>query len=416
MEVCSLADDPWARLQFSMDDGPAKPFGQDTGFARRKLTDRIDVNAPGDIFLSGRKLTLGMVGTGPEALGIRFAQPVLGLPRVFHGETGFTDYFTVDDQRNGSFGLFLACESLARWSPVNAMSVGEGAQVVKIAERSRVSQTLFWREAVSEQITIVSAISGRPMAGMKVVWRSPDLDEVTTTTNFYGEARIRFVPKTPGAAQLTATVGDAQYSESISVPYFLHEPREIKELVSEDLAGYPGQEITARTSVVSANTGEPLANVEVMWEYDNATLPATLTDAEGMAMVRFVLGAAGEAVLWASVKGGLAGWDVKALRLTVNERPAAVKSVVAAPNPAFVMDWVNMTALIVDKASEEPMPKRCILVSINGRPFIESSTDGNGKFQTSWRVMDPSETVSLDVKVENPDGTSSSGSVHVRIE
>ncbi|VVQ02724.1 hypothetical protein [Pseudomonas fluorescens] len=416
MEICSLASDPWARLQFSMDFSQAQPFGQDTGFARRKLTHRIDVNAPGDTFLSGRKLTLGMVGTGPEALGIRFAQPVLGLPRVFHGETGFTDYFTVDDQRNGSFGLFLACESLARWSPVNAMSVGEGAQVVKIAERSRVSQTLLWREAVSEQITIVSAISGRPMAGMNVVWRTPDLGEVTTTTNFYGEARIRFVPKTPGAAQLMATVGDAQYSESISVPYFLHEPREIKELLSEDLTGYPGQEITARTWVVSANTGEPLANVEVMWEYDNAALPATLTDADGMATVRFVLGTAGEAALWASVKGGLAGWDVKALGLTVNERPAAVKSVVATPNPAFVMDWVTMTALIVDKTSGEPLPKRKILVSVNGRPFIESSTNGNGKYETSWRVMELSETVSLDVKVENPDGTSSSGSVLVRIE
>ncbi|MFJ2528844.1 hypothetical protein [Pseudomonas helmanticensis] len=416
MEICSLASDPWARLQFSMDFSQAQPFGQDTGFARRKLTHRIDVNAPGDTFLSGRKLTLGMVGTGPEALGIRFAQPVLGLPRVFHGETGFTDYFTVDDQRNGSFGLFLACESLARWSPVNAMSVGEGAQVVKIAERSRVSQTLFWREAVSEQITIVSAISGRPMAGMNVVWRTPDLGEVTTTTNFYGEAWIRFVPKTPGAAQLMATVGDAQYSESISVPYFLHEPREIKELLSEDLTGYPGQEITARTWVVSANTGEPLANVEVMWEYDNAALPATLTDADGMATVRFVLGTAGEAALWASVKGGLAGWDVKALGLTVNERPAAVKSVVATPNPAFVMDWVTMTALIVDKTSGEPLPKRKILVSVNGRPFIESSTNGNGKYETSWRVMELSETVSLDVKVENPDGTSSSGSVLVRIE
>lgn len=416
MEVCSLASDPWDRLLFSMDLSPAQPFGQDTGFARRKLTHRIDVTAPEDTFLSGRKLTLGMVGTGPEALGIRFTQPVLGLPRVFSREAGFTDSFMVDDKRNGSFGLFLACESLARWSPVNAVSVGEGAQVVKIVERSRVSQTLLWREAVSGQITIVSAISGRPMAGMKVVWRSPDLGEVTATTNFYGEARIRFVPTTPGAAQLTATVGDAQYSESISLPYFLHEPREIKELVSEDLTGYPGQEITARTWVVSANTGEPLANVEVMWEYDNAALPATLTDADGMATVHFALGTAGEASLWASVKGGLAGWDVNALGLTVNERPAAVKSVVASPNPAFVNDWVTMTALIVDKAYGEPMPKRKILVSINGRPFIESSTNGNGKYETSWRVMDLSETVSLDVKVENPDGTWSSGSVHVRIE
>ncbi|MNN69954.1 hypothetical protein D3C81_1857810 [compost metagenome] len=79
-------------------------------------------------------------------------------------------------------------------------------------------------------------------------------------------------------------------------------------------------------------------------------------------------------------------------------------------------DWVTMTALIVDKASGEPMPKRKILVSINGRPFIDSSTNGNGKYETAWRVVEQSETVSLDVKVENPDGTSSSGSVLVRIE
>ncbi|WP_434709710.1 hypothetical protein J3P75_06625 [Pseudomonas sp. R1-1] len=416
MQVCSLASDPWDRLLFSMDHSPAQPFGQNTGFARRKLTHRIDVTAPEDTFLSGRKLTLGMVGTGPEALGIRFTQSVLGLPRVFSREAGFTDSFMVDDKRDGSFGLFLACESLARWSPVNAMSVGEGAQAVKIAERSRVSQTLYWGEAVSEQITVVSAISGRPMVGMNVVWTSPDLGEVTTTTNFYGEAQIRFVPKTPGAAQLTATVGNAQYTESISLSYFLHESRQIKELFSDDLTGYPGQEISAQACVVSANTGEPLANVEVMWEYGNTSLPATLTDTDGMATVRFVLGSAGEAALWASVKGGLAGWDVETLRLTVTERSAVVKSVIAAPNPAFVNDWVTMTALIVDKASGEPMPKRTILVSINGRLFIDSSTNGNGEYETSWRVMDLSETVSLDVKVENPDGTSSNGSVHVRIE
>jgi hypothetical protein len=416
MEVCSLADDPWDRLQFSMDDGTAQPFGQGTGFARRKQTHRIDITAPEDTFLSDRELTLGMVGTGPEALGIRFTQPVLGLPRVFSREAGFTDSFMVDDKRNGSFGLFLACESLARCSPVNAMSVGEGTQVVKIAERSRLSQTLYWGEAVSEHITVVSAISGRPMAGMKVIWCTPDLGEVTTTTNFYGEARIRFVPKTPGAAQLTVTVGDAQYSESISLPYFLHEPRQIKELFSDDLSGYPGQAISAQALVVSANTGKPLANVEVMWEYDDKSLPATLTDADGKATVQLALGASGETALWASVKGGLAGWELETLRLTVTERPAVVKSVVASPNPAFVSDWVTMTALIVDKASGEPIPKRKILVSINGRPFIESSTNGNGKYETAWRVMELSETVSLDVKVENPDGTTSSGSVHVQIE
>jgi hypothetical protein len=415
MQVCSLASDPWDRLLFSMDFGPAQPIGQDTGFARRKLTHRIDVTAPQDTFLSGRKLTLGMVGTGPEALGIRFTQSVLGLPRVFSSEAGFTDTFMVDDKRNGSFGLFLACESLARWSPVNAMSVGEGAQVVKFAERSRVSQTLYWGKAVSEQITVFSAISGRPMVGMNVVWRSPDLGEVTTTTNFYGEAQIRFVPKTPGAAQLTATVGDAQYSESISLPYFLHEPRQIKELFSDDLTGYPGQEISVQALVVSANTGEPLANVEVMWEYGNTSLPATLTDKDGMATVRFFLGSAGETGLWASVKGGLAGWDVKALSFSVSERPALVASVVASPNPVPLQNYVSMTALIVDKYSREPMPDRKIQVSNNGAPFIESKTDHKGRYESHWRPISITETVSLAVKVNNPDGTSESGAVTVKV-
>ncbi|WP_095048233.1 Ig-like domain-containing protein [Pseudomonas sp. Irchel s3h9] len=407
--------DPWTELWVSFDNKPAQLWGEKTCFPRRKGQHRIDVKAAANSALLDCSLALGMTGNGPEELGIRFDGPMLGEFQRFT-EEGLTYLYSAGDLKNGRFGLCFACERLANLSPVNAMSLGEGAQVVKIAERSRGSQTLLWGEAVSEQITVVSAISGRPMAGMNVVWRSADLGEVTTTTNFYGEARIRFVPKTPGAAQLTATVGDAQYSESISLPYFLHEPRQIKELFSDDLTGYPGQEISAQALVVSANTGEPLANVEVMWEYNNTSLPATLTGTDGMATVRFVLGTASEAALWASVKGGLAGWDVETLRLTVTERPAVVKSVVAAPNPAFVNDWVTMTALIVDKASGEPMPKRKILVSINGRPFIDSSTNGNGKYETAWRVVELSETVSLDVKVENPDGTSSSGFVLVRIE
>ncbi|WP_311882778.1 MULTISPECIES: Ig-like domain-containing protein [unclassified Pseudomonas] len=416
MEVCSLADDPWARLQFSMDNGPAQPFGQNTCFPRRKLTHRINMTAPGDTFLSGRELTLGMVGAGPEALGIRFAQPVLGLPRVFSSEAGFTDSFSVDDKRNGSFGLFLACDKLARWSPVNAMSVGEGAQVVKIAERPRGSQTLLWGEALSETITIVSAISGRPMVGMNVVWRSPDLGEVTTTTNFYGEARIRFVPKNPGAAQLTVTVGDAQYSESISLPFFLHEPREIKELVSDDLTGHPGQEMTAQALVVSADTGEPLANVEVMWEYDNTSLPATLTDAEGKTKVHFVLGEPEKDSLLASVRGGIAGWDVRALILDIVEsRFAAVESVVATPNPVPVNQLVTMTAQIVDKQSRKPMPFRKILVSRNNAPFIEGLTDREGKYTSIGRPVQVPQVMSLTVKVENPDGSSDTGSVQVEV-
>jgi len=414
MKVLSLEGDPWAGFEYSFDSQPFQPLGQSAEFPRRKGQHQLRVSAPPGSALHDQYLTLGMTGTGPTELGMRFEEPRLGDPRLF-SSAGMTYRFNAGDLKDGRFGLRFSSARLAKLSPVIAMSLGQGEQVVRIAERSRSSQTLLWGEAVSEQVVIVSVISNRPMVGMKVVWRSPDLGEVTTITNFYGEARIRFVPTTPGAAQLTATVGDALYSESISLPFLLHEPREIKELVSDDPSGYPGQQMTAQVLVVSASTAQPLANVEVMWEYDRTSLPTTLTDAEGKATARIVLEGAGEAALRASVKGGLAGWVVKTLWLTVTERPAAVESVVASPNPVPLQTYVSMTALIVAKEGREPMPRRKILVSTNGAPFTESFTDHNGRYQAHWRPMNLTDQISLVVKVENSDGTSDSDAVYVAV-
>ncbi|MEZ1322724.1 hypothetical protein QIW46_15385 [Pseudomonas fluorescens] len=406
--------DPWAGLMVSFDNKPEQLWGEKTCFPRRKGQHRIDVKAPANSALLDHGLALGMTGAGPMELGIRFDEPALGEFTRF-SEKGLTYFLSVGDLKNARFGLCFASERLASLSPVNAMSLGEGAQVVKIAERSRVSQTLLWGEAVSEQITVVSAISGRPMVGMTVVFRNEDLGEVTTTTNFYGVARIRFVPKTPGAAQLIATVGDAQYSESISLPFFLHAPREIKDLFSDSLTGYPGQEISAQALVVSA-TGEPLANVEVIWECDNKPLPTTLTDAEGKTKVYLVLGMSQKFLLCASVKGGVAGWNVRTLILDIVEsRFAAVESVVATPNPVPVNQLVTMTAQIVDKQSRKPMPFRKILVSRNNAPFIEGLTDREGKYTSVGRPVQVPQVMSMTVKVENPDGSSDTGSVQVEV-
>ncbi|WP_454562903.1 hypothetical protein [Pseudomonas sp. AIG] len=413
--VKSLVTDPWTELRVSFDGRPEQTWGVNTCFPRRKGQHRLEVKAPANSALLDYGLALGMTGTGPAELDIRFDEPMLGEFRPF-SQKGLSYTYSVGDLKNGRFGLCFASERLASLSPVNAMSLGEGAQVVKIAERSRGRQTLLWGEALSEQITIVSAISGRPMVGMNVVWCSPDLGEVRTTTNFYGESRIWFVPKTPGSVQLTATVGDAQYSESISLPFFLHEPRKIRELVSDDLSGHPGQEMTAQALVVSADTGEPLANVEVMWEYDNTALPVTLTDAEGKTKVHFVLGEPEKGSLWASVKGGIAGWDVRTLILDIVEsRVAAVQSVVATPNPVPVNQLVTMTAQIVDKQSRKPMPFRKILVSRNTAPFIAGFTDSEGKYTSIGRPVQVPQVMSLTVKVENPDGSSDTGSVQVEV-
>ncbi|MFJ2464046.1 hypothetical protein [Pseudomonas sp. NPDC087615] len=412
--LTALERDPWDGLMVSFDGLPARPWGQ-TLFPRRKGQHRIDVTAEAGSALFDQLLTLGMTGTGPAELGIRFNSPGLGEPRYF-SEVGLDYYFSVGDSKDGSFALCLASERLASLSPANGMSVGQGEQVMKIAERQRINQTLLWGAAVTEQVAVISTVSGKPMVGVTVTWRSPDLGVVTSTTNFYGVAKIDFVPTTPGAMELTASVGGAVHSDSISLPFFLSEPRQIKALLSDHPGGYPGQEISADVWVVSAITGEPLADVEVLLEYDNQPLPSPFTDGDGKATVRFVLGAAGEASLLAAVKGGLAGWDVKSLSLSVLEWDhAAVESVVASVNPVPVNSYVNMTAQIVDRESRQPMAGRAILVSRNGAPFIDATTDRKGQYLHYWWPMDTSEVVSLAVKVENADGSSDSGAVYVTV-
>ncbi|WKV95751.1 hypothetical protein PYV50_16905 [Pseudomonas sp. H22_DOA] len=189
--------------------------------------------------------------------------------------------------------------------------------MVKIAERQTVNQTLFWGDEVFEQITVVSSVTDKPMAGMTVTLRSPDLGEVTTESNFYGEARIRFVPVTPGAFELTATVGDAQYSETLTLPFFLNEPRQIHSLTSPKPSGQVGERVSAVVNVVSALTGEPLPDVEVEWEYPDRILAPTRTDVHGDARVEFRLPGIRRAWLQASVKGGFAGWQVRSIEFVL---------------------------------------------------------------------------------------------------
>ena len=187
--------------------------------------------------------------------------------------------------------------------------------MLKILASQRATQTLLWGEAVSEQISVVSSVSGRPMAGLTVTWRSPELGVVTTVTNFYGVAKIRFVPTTPGAIELTATVGDAQYSESVSFAFFLDEPRQIKSLFSVDS---PGQQVHVGATVVSALTGKPLPDVWVKWTFENVSLLQSKTNEDGIAMVIFKRPLIRQGFLQALVKGGLAGWEIQSLAVPID--------------------------------------------------------------------------------------------------
>ncbi|WP_277759027.1 hypothetical protein [Pseudomonas sp. A34-9] len=413
MLVKALASDPWDGLTTLLD---GRAIEESAGFPRRKGQHRFKVSAEADSALIGHDLLLGMTGTGPGELGIRFDPPALGLARHFSVE-GLSYDFAVGDLQDGNFGFCFASPRLARLSPVRAMSVGQGTQVVKIADRQRLHQTLLWGDTLSEQITVVSTITGKPMVGVTVTWRSADVGVKTSVSNFYGVATLDFLPTIPGAFVLTATVGDELHSESLSLPFVVNEPRRIKALVSEHPVGDPGQEVSADAWVVSAITGEPLAGVEVMWEYGNKRLAPTSTGTDGKATARFTLEASGQALLLASVKGGLAGWDVQSLAFSVVEsRHAAVESVVASVNPVPLDSIVTMTAQIVGRDSREPMANRSILVSIHGGPFVVTSTDYKGQYSTYWKAMDLSDVISLTVKVENSDGSSDSGAVYVSVE
>jgi hypothetical protein len=409
--VTALASDPWQDLRISFDGLPSVAWGEKTYFPRRKGRHFFELSAQAGSPLFSRALTLGMMGAGPGELGITFNLGAPGESRYF-SDLGLQYEFAVGDQRDGSFALRFAASKLARLSPANAMSQGPGSQVVSFRVSGHAEQRLDWGQALEEQVTVVSSISGRPMVGIEVIWRSPELDERVTVTDFYGVARVRFKPQIPGVTQLTATAGDALFSESVKLPFTLNEPRKIETLVSSGPSGSPGQAFSATATVVSARTGESLADVEVMWEYSGLMLAPTMTGADGVATVRFTLSDVGDRLLVATVKGGYGGWDMAVLAIEVLSVHASIKEVTASPNPAFTNDFISMTAVIVSTASAEPLPDREVFASVNGAAYYPAKTDARGEIKRYWRPM-AGESVSLYVEVRNPGEAPQRGGVDV---
>ncbi|WP_085655998.1 hypothetical protein [Pseudomonas sp. B11(2017)] len=302
--VTALADDPWRSVQVRFDGQPASRWGEQTFFPRRKGEHRIEVLAEAGSPLLERSLTLGLTGTGPAELGLQFQAPGLGAPRLFSG-IGLHYLLRCGDLKDGGFALRLGAERLASLSPANAMSLGEGAQVMEIEGTGRTRQVLDWGEELVEQVRVIASTTGKPMVGATVAWEHPDLEGVTSQTDFYGVAKVRFRPHTTGTSVLVATVG----SVSVELAFTLNEPREISELYEPDgpqpLPDRSG--VLARAVVLSAFTGLPLAGVEVWWDFSGHFVSTSLTDAEGIAQLAFTYPEQG--VLGATVKGGLGGWD-----------------------------------------------------------------------------------------------------------
>ena len=309
----ALARDPWDGVRVRFDGHDEQPWGSNTYFPRRKGTHVLEVLFEAGSPLFEQDLTLGLTGTGPAELGLRF-DPALGAPRR-PTALGLRYSLLCDDVKDGGFALRLGAERLARLSPANAMSLGEGAQVLKILSSGSVSQVLEWGQELFEQITVVSSITGKGMPGIQVTWYNIDLGTLTSLTNFYGVATVCFKPRTPGAAVVTATVGDTQHSESIALAFALEEPREIAELYEPADSRLPPDESQAQAiaKVVSARTGLPLAGVQVWWEIEGYALNTSTTDGDGIARLIFAYVQQQKVVLSATVRGGVGGWDMAQL-------------------------------------------------------------------------------------------------------
>ena len=374
MEVTALASNPWEGLEVAFDGQDYQAWGERTYFPRRNGKHTFNLRAPEGSLLFERQLTLGMTGAGPDELGMKFSMGYPGDSRYFSDE-GLEYRFEVGDLSDGSFSFRLAAQKLARLSPANAMSQGPGSQVVSFLVNNRTDKWLDWGQTLEEQVTVVSSISGRPMAGIQVIWRSPELGERVTQTDFYGVARVRFKPRIPGDVQLTATAGDALFSESVKLPVTLNEPREIAELL--EVAGTEQEPVRVRVKVVSSRTGEPLPGVSVMWELNDSRLPSGVTDGDGFAWLGFTLAVEQENTVVAMVEGGEGGWDMAVLGLKQVVVPV-IESLTCDKIHSFIGDNVTAEALVLDSVNGNPLQGIRINWSFAGQALPDSTSDASG--------------------------------------
>ncbi|WP_454846420.1 hypothetical protein [Pseudomonas farris] len=301
LEVYAHQNDPWLDLHVRQGSGSARPWGGQTFFPRRDERLELILSAPQDNPLHNQRLTLGLTGLdqldpqlsfGPEGLGVPRELPADGLPiRLLAG-----------DQTDAAFSLQLSATRLLERSPPNAFSLGRNEQAIIVAGMSGERKVVGWGETLSFEIALISPLSGQSAKNIQVEWEGVDraLEHVITRTDFYGRTTISFVATIPGAGRLSARIVGG--SDVFEFEYFVHEAGLIQALTSPLLENYPGEEVSAEATVVSASTGEPLEGVKVHWFFKDVPLEPAVTDAQGKARIVFTL-PWGLGALSASVRG-----------------------------------------------------------------------------------------------------------------
>lgn len=384
--VTALELDPWEGVRVSFDGQGYEPWGGRTFFPRRKGEHVIELTFSENNPLLQQQLTLGLTGTGPAELGMRF-EPALGLPRQVIG-LGFRYVLRCDDVKDGGFALRLGAQRLARLSPANAMSLGVGSQVLKILANSSVQQVLEWDQELIEQVKVVASTTGKSIAGILVTWRNKELGMVTSLTDFYGIATVRFKPQTPGAAVVTATVGDEVYSESADLAYTLEEPRVISELYEPEDSRLPPNEERAQAiaKVVSARTGLPLAGVQVQWDFAGSALTPSVTDEEGLARLTFTYPADEEGVLTAVVRGGGGGWDMA--QLDYLGIVPEIESLTSPEQNIFPGQDIIADVTVVSLSDGKPLAGIKISWAFSGQDLPSTKSGADGKSRIVFKPLE----------------------------
>ncbi|HGM5550126.1 TPA: collagen binding domain-containing protein [Pseudomonas putida] len=382
LSFTTLARDPWEAVRVRFDGHDEHPWGSHTYFPRRNGSHAIEVLLPDGSPLFDQELTLGLTGTGPAELGLSF-EPALGASRR-PSAIGLRYFLRCADLKDGGFALRLGAERLASLSPANAMSLGAGAQVWKLLTSSSVQQVVEWEQELVEQVKVVSSVSGQGIAGVLVTWRNEDLGTVTSLTDFYGVAIVRFKPRTPGTAVVTATVGEAAQLESVDLPYTLEEPRVISEFYEPEDSRLPPNEERAHAiaKVISALTGLPLAGVQVRWDFAGTALTPSVTDEEGLARLTFTYPADGDGVLSATVRGGMGGWDMA--QLGYYGIVPVIESLTSPAQTILPGQRIIAEVTVVSHSSGKPVGGIKVVWAFPGRNLPDTKTGVDGKSRVDF--------------------------------
>lgn len=302
-EVHAYQDDPWLDLNVQAGLNVTRSWGGQTLFPRRG--DKLDLilSAPQDSPLHNQALTLGLIGVDQIDPQLSFGPVGLGVPREWATD-GLPVSLLAGDQTDAAFSLQLSASRLLARSPLNAFSLGSNAQALIMSGRSQEHEVADWHETMTFEITLASALSGRSAKNIQVEWEGTDvaMEHAITSTNFYGVTRISFIATIPGPGRLTARIVGG--TDVFEFEYHVQRPCVIQDLTSPGLENYPGEEVSAEATVVSASTGEPVEGVKVHWYFKGVVLEPVVTDAQGKARIVFLMPPRiGNFVLSASVQG-----------------------------------------------------------------------------------------------------------------